>query len=63
MGNSGEPVGSACGAARLTEDDVREIKGRLGEETLAEIAADFDVSESAIHHISTGRTWRHVDVD
>lgn len=61
MGNRGEQVGSASPSSRLTEDDVREIKDRIGEDSLAEIADDFDVTKSAIFHISTGRCWTHVE--
>lgn len=50
--------------SKLTAEDVREIKSRLGEdETHAEIADDFGVCRSAVTMISTGDTWPHIEPD
>lgn len=46
--------------AKLTPDDVREIR-RLGPETKnASLAAQFGVSESNIEFILKRKTWKHV---
>ena len=49
----------------LTEEQAREIKRRLnsGEETHAEIAEDYPVTESTIGNISAGLAWDWVDPD
>lgn len=48
--------------AKLTEDDVREIR-KLSENGLSQrkIAAQFDVSRGTIEPILRGETWKHVD--
>lgn len=53
-------VGEDHPEAKLTERDVREIKDRIGDDSLAEIARDYSVSKQAIFHISSGRSWSHV---
>jgi group I intron endonuclease len=54
-------VGSGNHAAKLTEDQVREIKRRLalGEKGYV-LAAEFGVGGSVISNIKNGRVWRHV---
>jgi hypothetical protein len=54
--------GTANGMAKLTEDDVREIR-RLyatGNYTLKELAIRFGVSNVAIGYIVWRETWKHV---
>lgn len=51
--------GEQVRTAVLTEDDVREIKGRAG--THAALAAEYGVSPGAIWQIRAGRTWKHVE--
>jgi len=54
--------GIAHGMAKLTEDDVREIR-RLyatGEFTQRELALRFGVSQMAIWEIVLRKTWKHV---
>ena len=47
--------------SKLTEDDVREIKRRLGlGEKLVSIAADYGVHRNTILDIKQGRTWKKV---
>ena len=47
--------------AKLTDDNVREIRRRLADgETHKAIAATFGVSYGKIGHIASGRNWRHV---
>lgn len=54
--------GSAHPAAQLTEDDVRAIRRdyRPRYVTKAVLADRYGVSERAIKHIVSGKTWRHV---
>jgi hypothetical protein len=61
------------GMAKLTEDDVREIRQLLTDESYAnkfesrarlyaDIASAYNVSGSCIMLIDTKRTWKHVSV-
>lgn len=53
--------GEANGSAKLTEDDVREIKRRLAtKEPATRIARDYPVSDVVIGKIKRGRIWTHV---
>jgi hypothetical protein len=49
---------------KLTDEDVREIKRMLilgyGQDT---IAFKFNISQSNVSMISSGKTWSHIDVD
>jgi hypothetical protein len=53
--------GERHGAAKLTEQDVRDIRiaWRLGA-SRAELSERYDVSVSLISHITTRRKWKHV---
>jgi hypothetical protein len=46
--------------AKLTEDQVREIRALKGAETHLRIAARFGVSKVAVTNIMAGTTWSHV---
>lgn len=49
------------GCAKLSENDVRTIRGKIeGGLTCAAIAAQHGVSEGMIRHIKKGRAWTHV---
>lgn len=50
--------GSAHNQARLTEGDVRAIRG--SELSCAELADKFKMSRTNIYDILNGKTWRHV---
>lgn len=53
--------GEACGHAKLTEADVREIRRRFDAgESLTAIAAIFCVTKQNVGFIGRRRTWRHV---
>ena len=53
--------GSRNGMAKLTEDDVREIKVRLKRGEFSNpIGRIYGVAGSAIRAIRCGKTWRHV---
>jgi hypothetical protein len=46
---------------RLTEDDVRVIRGRVGAgERAADVAVDYGVTRQSIARIAERRTWGHV---
>jgi transcriptional regulator len=48
--------------ARLTEDQVRNIRARAkAGETYAEIASSFEVARPAISKIVTRQRWKHLD--
>ena len=53
-------VGSKHGMAKLTEDDVVNIKRLLGTTSQQEIARQFGISQSIISGIATGKRWSHV---
>jgi hypothetical protein len=52
--------GEKHGSAKLTLAQVRRIKTMLTEDKLymSEIAREFEVSETTIRSIKTGKTWR-----
>ncbi len=57
-----QPRGERKGNAKLTEQDVREIRRLLADgETLRAIASSFGVSKGPITMISRGKSWRHVE--
>ena len=49
-------------SARLTADQVRDIRarytGKCGEQTA--LAREYGISHAALHAVVTGKTWRHV---
>lgn len=49
--------GSDCGHAKLSEQDIQIIRGRMNSETQASIAKDFGVSQSLISIIKRGKAW------
>jgi hypothetical protein len=49
--------GSNNGASKLSEEDVLDIKQRLGSELQQDLADEFGVSVTAINDINCGRTW------
>ena len=50
-------LGSQCNGAKLTEDQVREIRSLRGTLVQREIAEIFGVTASAISGIFTGKNW------
>jgi hypothetical protein len=56
------PFGEAIPSARLTPDDVRAIRRALAAgESERKIASRFGVNKTAVHKISSGQTWGHVN--
>lgn len=55
-------IGERHGMAKLTEEQVREIRRRwaIGDESRGMIARAFGVTSTTISDIATRRSWRHV---
>jgi hypothetical protein len=53
----GRPAGETHHSAKLTEDQVREIRSRISE-TGASLAREFGVTQSLVSGIRTGKTWK-----
>lgn len=49
--------------AKLTADDVREIRQRGENESQRHLANEFGISQTSVYDIINGRTWTRVDVD
>ena len=58
-GRKVQPRGEGHGMARLTEDQVRGIRGESGL-SQREIAAKYGVSQPLVSAIRTGKLWAHV---
>ncbi|WP_371666014.1 HNH endonuclease [Streptomyces sp. NBC_01241] len=54
------PRGESTHNSKLTEDDVREIRGLLGCIPQSQIAKRFNISESGVTYIKQGKIWGHV---
>lgn len=54
-------IGAAHDSAKLTEDDVREIRRLRNRLPQTEIAERFGVVQSRVGAIQRGESWRHVD--
>jgi hypothetical protein len=54
--------GERCGAAKLTEGDVVDIRQRyaVGNVSQRQLAADYGVDQGTIKHAIRGTTWAHV---
>lgn len=46
--------------ARLTEEQVREIRRRWPSETQQSLASEFGVGVMTVNHIVNRRTWKHI---
>lgn len=55
-------IGTNNPRARLTEDEVKQIKKLKGKFSQNQRAKMFNVSPSTIQNIDDNRTWRHIDV-
>jgi hypothetical protein len=56
------PLGERNGHAKLTEEDVREIKRLRGKVTQRELAERFGITHSNVAQIHRGYSWKHVEV-
>jgi len=52
--------GASIGTSKLNEQQVRDIKSKLGYRNSGKLAREFGVSDSLIDNIRYGRSWRHV---
>lgn len=52
--------GERQGHAKLTEDDVLQIRSLAGTMSLAKIGTRYGVTPQAVHLIVHGKNWRHV---
>ena len=59
----GKVRGEGHGRAKLTEQDVREIRRRYatGKETQQAIADDFNVGQARVSHVVLRKHWAHVE--
>jgi hypothetical protein len=57
-GRMHRPVGEINPAAKLTKDEVLQIRNST--DPLTKIAADFGIHMETARDIKNGRTWRHV---
>lgn len=57
------PRGENCGSAKLTEEQVREIRRLMGIVPQTKLAERYGVTNSAISAIHVGRTWFWLDED
>ncbi len=53
--------GAKNGRAKLTEDQVREIRAMKGTMLARDIGAKFGVGEDTVYLIHQRQTWRHVE--
>jgi hypothetical protein len=57
-GRCNYPIGSRCGTAKLTEQDIPYI--RQSTEGVTALARKFGVGRTAIRRVRSGRGWKHV---
>ena len=55
------PVGERSGTHKLTEQQVIEIRGLYGKESLRSIARRYGVSHTCIRRAALGIKWAHLD--
>lgn len=61
-GRANMPRGEAAGQAKLTEDQVRDIRRRVAAgETQRRVAAEYGISQPAVGYIVRRMTWSHVE--
>lgn len=53
------PRGEHVNTAKLTADEVREIRAAMG--TVRDLAKAYGISKSMVSYIRRGEFWRHVD--
>lgn len=62
MPNSLRVRGSKSGLAKVSEDDVREIRRRCARgESQSSVAADYGLTQVGVSCIVRRKTWAHVD--
>lgn len=59
-GRGWKPIGELHPSAKLTAQQVREIRARINTETRKSLAEEFGVSGALISHIVARRLWKHL---
>ncbi len=59
VGHGTMPRGERTGSAKLTEQQVREIRASGG--TQRAVAVRYGIDQSIVNRIRNGKAWRHVD--
>lgn len=59
-GTAGITKGEACGTAKLTEDDVRDIRENYRKGKWSEAARQLGVSPTTVRYAALGIQWRHI---
>ena len=54
-------VGESNGCSKLTARKVNEIRYKQQFYTQRVLAAEYGVSQSVIHNVITGKSWKHID--
>jgi hypothetical protein len=56
------PIGSRNVKAKLTEEQVLEIRKRYSEthNDISDMASEYGISPNEMYRVITGKTWRHV---
>lgn len=52
--------GSECGASKLNEAQVIQIRSMAGQKRQRQIADMFNITQSSVHHILVRKTWTHI---
>lgn len=61
LGRSNTPRGERSGHAKLTEEQVRQIRRlRAGGEPIRVVASQFRIGQAAVSAITSRHTWRHL---
>lgn len=58
--NGGYQRGEAAVSAKLTEDEVHELRRRHPGESLRALAGEFGISHTAVRRAVNGATWSHL---
>jgi len=62
LGKRRHPHGEKHGGAKLTEKEVKEIKSKLSQFSLMELAKQYNVAKKTILNIKHNRTWKWVKI-
>ena len=54
------PKGESSGMSKLTEENVRFIKNNLSKHTQTHLAKLFNVNQTTVSVIATGKSWKHI---
>lgn len=54
------PIGSLNPKVKLTEDNVKDIRGKFRETPIDELASKFNVGKGTIRNVLNNQTWKHL---